>query len=244
MGKNPESELHVHARQILLDARELVIRGWSRGAAARDGQGRAVDPQHPAARSWSLAGALEAAAARASSNGHEDEMEAKAQAIAAAGLATALESEASENESLRSIARVIRELTLRKRNAPVAEIDPHLRPAAGDTRGGRLDAETVCCGVCTRELAQEGLHLISGGRMLGSFCSPRCLAAAEALAGLHRWAAELDAHGRRDEAEARESLGDDLLLLWRRRAGPNPKVVAEAVRLARGRDDRPSRWPP
>ena len=244
MGKNPESELQVHARQILLDARDLVVRGWSQGAAARDGQGRAVDPLNPAARSWSLAGALDAAAARASSNGHADEMEAKAQAIAAAALATALESEASENESLQSIARAIRELKLRNRNAPVAEIDPQLRPAAGDTRGGRLDGQSVCCGICMRELAQEGLHLISEGQMLGSFCSPRCLASAEVLAGLHRWATELDAHGRRGEAEARESLGDDLLQLWRRRAGPNPKVVAEAVRLARERDDRPSRSPP
>jgi hypothetical protein len=244
MGKNLESELHVLARQILLDARDLVIRGWSHGATARDGQGRAVDPLHPAARSWSLAGALEAAAAKASSNGYEDDMEAKAQAFTAAALATALENESSEDESLQSIARAIHELTLRKRTALAAEIDPHLRPAARDTRGGRLGGETVCCGVCMRELAQEGLHLISGGQMLGSFCSPRCLAAAEVLAGLHRWASELDAHGRRDEAEARESLGDDLLLLWRRRVGPNPKVVAEAVRLARERDDRPSRWPP
>jgi hypothetical protein len=244
MGKNPESELYVDARQILFDARDLVIRGWSCGAAARDGLGKAVDPLHPAARSWSLAGALEAAATRASSNGPEDEMEGKAQSIAVAALATVLESEASENESLQSLAQGIRELTLRKRNAPVGEIDLDRRPATGDTRGGRLDGEAVCCGVCTRELAQEGLHLISGGQMLGSFCSPRCLAAAEALAGLHRWAAELDAHGRRDEAEAREALGDDLLVLWRRGTGPNPKVVAEAVRIARERDDRSSPWPP
>jgi hypothetical protein len=118
---------------------------------------------------------------------------------------------------------------------PESELHVDAR-AAQDTRRGRLAKEAVCCGVCRSELAQEGLHLISAGQMIGSFCSPPCLAAAEALAGLQRWAAELDAHGRRDEAEAREALSDDLLLLWRRRGGPDPRVVVEAVKLARRRD--------
>jgi len=72
--------------------------------------------------------------------------------------------------------------------------------------------------------------------MLGSFCSRDCLAAAEALAMLQNWGEELDAHGRFEQAEARETLAEQLLLLWRRRAGPNPATVIEAVQLARGRD--------
>lgn len=56
MGKNPKPELYVQASQILVGARDLVSRGWSGGAAARDGDGRAVDPLDPSARSWSLAG--------------------------------------------------------------------------------------------------------------------------------------------------------------------------------------------
>lgn len=71
---------------------------------------------------------------------------------------------------------------------------------------------------------------------IGSFCSQPCLAAAVALATLQRWAAELDGRGRGDEAQAREALGDQLLLLWRRRVGPDPKIVAGAVQLARERD--------
>ncbi len=71
--------------------------------------------------------------------------------------------------------------------------------------------------------------------MLGSFCSARCLAAVEALMALHHWSGELDRRGRVDEAEAREAVADQLLLLWRRRAGPDPKVVTEAVERARAR---------
>jgi hypothetical protein len=238
MGTNPELELNVHARQILLNARDLVGRGWSCGAAARDAEGRAVDPLHPSARSWSIAGALEAAAAR-EAYGRKGDMDARAPAVAAAALSTAIESEA-ENEGLQSLTRAIRELAPAERRRPQASsIGSDGGRAVRDTRGARRANEAVRCGVCTRELGQEGLRLISAGEMVGAFCSPPCLAAAEALAGLQRWAAELDAHGRRDEAEAREALGDDLLLLWRRGGGPNPKVVAEAVALARGRDGLP-----
>jgi hypothetical protein len=223
MGKSPESELHVHACRILLEARHLVVRGWSRGAAARNGEGRAVDPLHPSARSWSVAGALEAASARVT-DGPEGETDARASAIAAAALTTAIDREATEDEGLRSLTRAIRELDGAR--------------AGRDTRGAQRANGAARCGVCRRELAHEGLHLISVGQMVGSFCSPHCLAAAEALAGLQRWAAELDAHGKRDEAEAREALGDELLSLWRRRGGPDPKVVAEAMKLARERDAR------
>ena len=230
MGKNPESELHRQASQILLEARDLVSRGWSRGAAARDGEGRAVDPLHPSARSWSLAGAVAAASTKVR-DGSAGEMKARAPAIAAAALATATESEA-ENEGLQSLTRAIREL------APAEGRRPQASSIGPDGRGA-MPGKAVNCGVCTRELGQEGLQLISAGRMVGAFCSPPCLAAAEALAGLQRWAEELDAHGRRDEAEAREALGDDLLLLWRRGDGPDPTVVAQAVALARGRDGLP-----
>lgn len=47
---------------ILASARDLVARGWSRSADARDDSGRAVDAGSPTARRWSLLGALVAAA--------------------------------------------------------------------------------------------------------------------------------------------------------------------------------------
>jgi hypothetical protein len=97
MGNHPDSELHLEACQILLDARDLVLRGWSRGAAARDGEGRAVDPFHPSARSWSLAGAVEVAAAERI-DGWDDEKAEKARAIAEATVATAIGGDASETE--------------------------------------------------------------------------------------------------------------------------------------------------
>ncbi len=235
MGKHPESELHRQASQILLEARDLVLRGWSRGAAARDGEGQPVGPSHPSARSWSLTGAVAAASAKVS-DGCEGEMEAKAPAMAGAALATAIES-AAENEGLQSLTRAIRELARAEGQQPQASsVEPNGRGAMRENRSARPANKAVRCGVCTSELDQEGLRLISAGKMVGAFCSPPCLAAAEALAGLQRWADELDAHGRRDEAEAREALGDDLLLLWRHGGGPDPKVVAQAVALARGRD--------
>jgi hypothetical protein len=231
MGKNPESELHRQASQILLEARDLVSRGWSRGAAARDGEGRAVDPLHPSARSWSLTGAVEAASAKVS-----DGRQNRAPAMAAAVLATAIESEASD-EGLRGLDRAIRDVTLPEgQRADVVPIERDQRRRAHNARGAQGANRAACCGVCRRELAGEGLHLISAGRMIGSFCSQACLAAAGALAALQRWAAELDGHGRRAEAEAREALGDELLLLWRRRGGPDPNVVTKAVELARVRD--------
>jgi len=236
MGKDPASELHIHARQILLGARDLVVRGWSRGAAARDGEGRAVDPRHPSARSWSLAGALEAASASAT-DGRESETDARALAMAAAALANAIESDASEHDGLHSLTRAIRELASAEGRPPcAAAIARDGRRIARDGRGAPRANQAIRCGVCARELAQEGLHLISAGEMIGTFCSPACLAAAEALAELQRWAAELDARGRRNEAEAREALGDELLLLWRRGSGPNPELVAQAVAVARGRE--------
>jgi hypothetical protein len=104
-------------------------------------------------------------------------------------------------------------------------------------RGGyrKGTANHVRCGVCTREVVEEGLHLQRFELVVGSFCSPVCLAAFEALVALDRWAGDLDRHGRGDEAEAREALADQLLVLWRRGKGPDPTLVTEAVKLAQAR---------
>jgi hypothetical protein len=101
---------------------------------------------------------------------------------------------------------------------------------------GRVANQPVHCGICRSELEGEGLHRQSGREQLGSYCSPVCLSAVEALAALQLWSAELDACGRRDEAEVRTTLADDLLLVWRKRTGPDPRGVIAAVRLAQTRD--------
>ncbi len=46
------------AEKWLAAAYELIERGWCQGTAAADAAGRAVDPDSPAARAWSLSGAL------------------------------------------------------------------------------------------------------------------------------------------------------------------------------------------
>jgi hypothetical protein len=170
-------------------------------------------------------------------DGWNDEKEEKARAIAETALATAIAREASETEALRDLNRAIRETALiaggrtqtAKLQADESGVTRDTRVADGGNRGAR-------CGVCMRELAQEGLHLQTAVRTLGSFCSQGCLAAAAALAALELWAWELDGRGRRDEAQTREALADQLLFLWRRRIGPDPKIVGQAVRLARERD--------
>ena len=43
---------------MLQEARGLLLRGWSRGAQARDGQGQIVLPWSDDAAAWSLLGAL------------------------------------------------------------------------------------------------------------------------------------------------------------------------------------------
>jgi hypothetical protein len=111
-------------------------------------------------------------------------------------------------------------------------------PAPAAAKSGsyrRAAAGPVRCGVCTGDIAGDGLHLETAEHSIGSFCSPGCLAAVEALVALRHWATDLDRRGRADEAEAREALADDLLVAWRRRAGPDPKVVAQAVEVARAR---------
>ena len=94
------------------------------------------------------------------------------------------------------------------------------------------------CGICRSELEEEGLHRHEGKEKRGSYCSPGCLSAAEALVALQLWSVQLETFGRRAEAEATTRLSDDLLLLWRRRIGPDPKGVSAAVDLARFRGVR------
>jgi hypothetical protein len=108
--RDPESAPHTQAHQLLQDARELVVRGWSAGARARDAEGRPVDPTHPSARSWSLAGALEAAAAGQieGRDGHGEL--ARARAIALAALTAAIRDNPPENEEVRYLERAIRDL--------------------------------------------------------------------------------------------------------------------------------------
>ena len=103
--------------------------------------------------------------------------------------------------------------------------------------GHRAASQPAHCGICRSELEDEGLHRNEGREEWGSYCSPVCLSAAEALVSLQLWSMRLDASGRRDEAEARTALADDLLLLWRKRTGPDPKGVGAAVELARSRDE-------
>jgi hypothetical protein len=113
-------------------------------------------------------------------------------------------------------------------------VSPALRPPPGPKRAADQPAH---CGICKRELGEEGLHRHEGREERGSYCSPACLCAAEALVGLQLWSVKLEASGRRAEAEARTTLADDLLLLWRKRIGPDPKRVSAAVELARARED-------
>jgi hypothetical protein len=101
---------------------------------------------------------------------------------------------------------------------------------------GSLANQRVHCGICKNEVEGEGFHRHEGREQLGSYCSPACLSAVEALAALQLWSMRLDASGRRDEAEVRATLADDLLHVWRKHAGPDPRGVIAAVELAQRRD--------
>lgn len=48
------------AKEMLAEARDLVRRGWARGARAEDEAGNLVEPWSLLARRWSALGALEA----------------------------------------------------------------------------------------------------------------------------------------------------------------------------------------
>jgi hypothetical protein len=102
---------------------------------------------------------------------------------------------------------------------------------------GNAAKQAARCGICKREIEGDGLHRSEGREELGSYCSPVCLSAAEALVALQLWSVKLEASGRRAEADARNTLADDLLLLWRRHTGPDPEGVSAAVQLARGRQE-------
>jgi hypothetical protein len=110
-----------------------------------------------------------------------------------------------------------------------------MSPVTKQPGNGRAN-QPAHCGICKSELVDEGLHRHEGREELGSYCSPTCLSAAEALVALQLWSMKLDASGRRPEAEARTALADDLLVLWRKRTGPDPNGVSAAVELARSRD--------
>lgn len=47
--------------EVLLRAREFLVRGWCQGARARDANGLAVDPTHKSAVAWCIMGALDVA---------------------------------------------------------------------------------------------------------------------------------------------------------------------------------------
>jgi hypothetical protein len=119
-------------------------------------------------------------------------------------------------------------------SARILAMSPALRPQQpGPKRAANQPAH---CGICKRELEGVGWHRHEGREERGSYCSPRCLAGAEALVALQLWSVGLESSGRRAEAEARTGLADDLLLLWRKRTGPEPKSVSAAVELARARE--------
>jgi hypothetical protein len=115
--------------------------------------------------------------------------------------------------------------------------EPSPKPAVPKRPGTGRAANQPRCGICKSELEGEGLHRSEGREELGSYCSPVCLSAAEALVALQLWSVRLDASGRRAEAEARNTLADDLLLLWRKHTGPDPEGVSAAVELARAREE-------
>jgi hypothetical protein len=59
-----ETERTVLGRELLLEAAELVSRGWVQGVDAIDANGGAVEPWDESAAAWSLLGALVASLER------------------------------------------------------------------------------------------------------------------------------------------------------------------------------------
>ena len=74
------------AAAMLMEARGLLLRGWSKGAQARDGRGQIVNAWSHEASSWSLVGAL-----LASWHRHDDKLDVDfvAHSAEARGLADA-----------------------------------------------------------------------------------------------------------------------------------------------------------
>ncbi len=107
---DPEPAPHAEAYQLLVDARDLVLRGWSAGAHARDARRRPVDPTHPSARRWSLAGALEASSARQVKALDGDAELTRERAIAVAALTAAIRGTPSDSQALRYLEAAIHEL--------------------------------------------------------------------------------------------------------------------------------------
>ena len=77
---------------ILIDATELVRRGWCQGDDARDAKGRKVAPGSPSACRWSLLGAIVASAGCAERLQDRRTLADVAMASLAIGLATGEES--------------------------------------------------------------------------------------------------------------------------------------------------------
>jgi len=73
---------------MLMEARGLILRGWSKGAQARDMRGHVVNPWSDDASCWSLVGAL-----LASWHRHDDRLDADfiAHSVEARALADATE---------------------------------------------------------------------------------------------------------------------------------------------------------
>jgi hypothetical protein len=115
-----------------------------------------------------------------------------------------------------------------------ALVAPAVAKHPGPARAGDQPAH---CGICKSELEGQEFHRHEGREERGSYCSAECLSAAEALVALQLWSVKLDSTGRRAEAEARTTLADDLLLLWRKHTGPDPEGVTAAVELARSRSE-------
>jgi hypothetical protein len=65
-------EVDMNGSELLHEAGAFVTAGWCQGAEARSARGMAVDVCDEAAASWSLLGALQAAAARDESTRIED----------------------------------------------------------------------------------------------------------------------------------------------------------------------------
>jgi hypothetical protein len=57
-GGQPTATGKGYAAEMLAEARALLVRGWCRQEDALDEDGAPVDPSNPAARRWSVAGAL------------------------------------------------------------------------------------------------------------------------------------------------------------------------------------------
>ena len=121
---------------MLMEARGLLLRGWSKGAQARDGRGHIVNAWSGDAASWSLVGAL-----LASWHRHDDKLdEAQATAVAHPTEPKAREVLALYRDFLRRIATGELHLDYRKlaENAEVAKKKNIHISGRPDPRDGKI----------------------------------------------------------------------------------------------------------